>query len=76
MVNGKQLTIAWHVDDCIAAHKEKTVLDEFGKVMIKEFGEMTITTGNEHDFLGMKIKINMDKMETIDMRVQINKAIE
>jgi len=44
--------------------------------MIKEFGEMTITTGNEHDFLGMKIKINMDKMETIDMRVQINKAIE
>ena len=37
---------------------------------------MTITTGNEHDFLGMKIKINMDKMETIDMRVQINKAIE
>ncbi len=35
---------------------EKAVLDEFGKVMIKEFGEMTIGTGNEHDFLGMKIK--------------------
>jgi len=61
MVNGKQLTIAWHVDDCIASHMEKTVLDEFGKIMIKEFGEMTITTGNEHNFLGMKIKINMDE---------------
>ena len=42
--------------------------------MIKEYGEMTITKGNEHDFLGMKIKIN--KTVTIDMRDQINKTIE
>jgi len=37
---------------------------------------MTITTGNEHDFLGMKIKINMDETVTNDTRDQINKAIE
>ena len=49
MVDGKQLTIAWHVDDCIASHMDKRVLEEFGKVMIKEFGEMDFTTEDEHD---------------------------
>ena len=55
---------------------EKAVLDEFGKVMIKEFGEMTITTGNKHDFLGMKIEINGDKTVSIDMRQQLQKVVE
>ena len=31
MVNGKQLTIVWHVDDCISSHMEKAVLEELGK---------------------------------------------
>jgi len=58
---------------CLASHMEKGVLDDFGKIMIKEFGEMKITTGNEHIFLGMKIKINIDKAVTIDMKDQIYK---
>jgi len=76
MVDGKQLTIAWHVDDCIASHMDKKVLEGFGKVMIKEFGEMEYTTGDEHDFLGMKMKINADKTVTIDMRDQIRKVVD
>ena len=65
----------WHVDDCIVSHVEKKVLEEFGKIMIQEFGNMATNTGNEQEFWGMKIKINMDKTVTIDMRDQINKAI-
>ena len=76
MVDGKQLTIAWHVDDCIASHMDKRVLEEFGKVMIKEFGEMDFTTGDEHDFLGMKIKMNTDKTVTIDRRDKLREAID
>ena len=60
--DGNQLTIAWHVDDCIASHKDEKVLDEFAKKMINEFEEMTIMKGNSHDFLGMKIGINKDKV--------------
>ena len=54
------MTMSWHVDDCIASHVDQDVLDEFGIIMIKEFGEMEITSGNIHDFLGMKIIINED----------------
>jgi len=76
MINGKQMTISWHVDDCIASHVDQDVLDEFGKIMIKEFGEMEITSGNIHDFLGMNIIINEDRTVTIDMKESIQKVIE
>ena len=39
MINGKQMTISWHVDDCIASHVDQGVLDEFGKIMIKNLEE-------------------------------------
>ena len=70
-VNGKQMTISWHVDDCIVSHENKAVLDEFGKRMVKEFGEMEITSGNYHDFLGIKFGINQDKTRSVDMRDQL-----
>ena len=76
MVKGKQMTISWHVDDCIVSHADQSVLDEFGKRMIEEFGEMEIMTGNKHDFLGMKIEINEDKTVSIDMRQQLQKVVE
>ena len=71
MVNGSQLTIAWHIDDISGE-----VLDEFAKRMIVEFGDMTITKGEEHDFLGMKIGFNKDKTFTVDMRAQIMQVID
>ena len=49
-VNGKQLSIAWHVDDCIASHIDESVLDDFARDMINEFGEMEITKGSCHVF--------------------------
>ena len=77
VINGKQMTIAWHVDDCIVSHTDQDVLDKFGQRMIEEFGDMTINTGDMHDFIGMKIGINKDetKDETIslDMREQLKR---
>ena len=75
-VNGKQLSIAWHVDDCIASHVDESVLDDFARDMINEFGEMEITKGSCHDFLGMKISFNDDKSVSVDMRNQIAQVIE
>ena len=37
---------------------------------------MTITTGDMHDFLGMKIGINKDKTISVDTRQQLRKATE
>ena len=70
------MTIAWHVDDCIVSHADQDVLDKFGQRMIEVFGDMTITTGDMYDFIGMKIGINKDKTISIDMRQQLRKVIE
>ena len=75
-INGKQCTIVWHVDDCLANHVEQTVLDNLGATMIKHFGPMDITTGDTHDFLGMKITLTKDRKVKIDMTAQVGKLIE
>ena len=42
MVQGKQLTVAWHVDDLKVLHKISTVVDQFIKDMEDEFGKETL----------------------------------
>ena len=59
--NGKQCTIAWHVDDSIATHVDQSKLDDLGRQMIKHFGDMEIYRGDSHDFLGMKLNILRDE---------------
>ena len=57
-VNGKQLTVAWHVDDLKVSHKEEHALDEFIGLMEEDFGQetpLTITRGPIHEYLGMTL---------------------
>ena len=71
------MTIAWHVDDAITSHEDKKVLDKLGIQMKTDFGEMAITTGTEHSFLGMNVKIDKNqKTVKIEMKDQISKLIE
>ena len=71
MVNGKQLTIRFHVDDVLASHMEQEVLEEFFTWVNERYGglkEVTCTRGRIHTYLGMtldftqkgKVKIRMD----------------
>ena len=39
MVDGKQLAVAWHVDDLNVSHEQESALDEFIAMMEKEFGQ-------------------------------------
>ena len=75
MVNGNQCTIVWYVDDNKISHREQEVVDEILEIMTKHFGEMTVTKGHVHEFLGFKFTLHKDKIE-IDMKDQINEAIE
>ena len=57
-VNGKQLTVAWHVDDLKVSHEEDNVLDEFIGMMEEEFGQETplsIKRGLIQEYLGMTL---------------------
>ena len=74
IINGHQCTISWHVDDCLASHKEKKVLDDLALIMIREFGDMEISRGKDHSFLGMEIEVS-DGIVKLSMKKQLNKLI-
>ena len=57
-VDGKQLTMAWHMDDMKASHEKEEVLDEFIGMMEKEFGQdapLSVLRGPVQQYLGMTL---------------------
>ena len=55
-INDKQQTIRFHIDDLVSSHVDEKVNDEFLKRLTESYGkhgEVTITRGNKHDYLGM-----------------------
>ena len=58
MVNGKQCTIVWHVDDLKLSHVEQSVLEDMADKLSAKYGQeapLTIQRGLVHDYLGMTI---------------------
>ena len=67
MINGKQCTILWYVDDLKISHEDPTVVtdiiwqlnDKYGKVT-----QMVSTCGKIHEYLGMTIDfLDIDKVK-------------
>ena len=72
MVNGKQHTIRFHVDDLLSSHVDPKVNDEFAIWLNERYGKIkpcTIVRGKKHRYLGMmidfshkgKVKFHMDE---------------
>jgi hypothetical protein len=76
MINGKQCTIAWYVDDNKVSHMEPAVVTKIIEQVEEHFGKMTVTRGKKHCFLGMNIILRDDKKIVIEMKDQIMDAIE
>ncbi|KAG7364548.1 reverse transcriptase RNA-dependent DNA polymerase [Nitzschia inconspicua] len=79
MVNGKQLTVTWHVDDLKVSHIQPSVVTEFMqwvKTMYGKIGEVKITRGKVHEYLGMKLIYNSNGSLTIDMSDYIQSMID
>ena len=74
-IEGSQCTICWYVDDNKISHKNPEVVSMVIKKIEAKFGKMSQTRGEEHDFLGMKIKFKDGKLK-INMKKHIQKAID
>ena len=61
IINGKQCTIVWYVDDNKISREDPAVVDSIIQELTTHFGELSITRGIEYTFLGMNIKIRDDK---------------
>ena len=77
-VDGKQMTVSWHVDDLKVSHVNSKHVDDF-ITWIKQtygtIGEVKTTRGKVHQYLGMKLDYTVKRQVTIDMVDYVNKMI-
>ena len=76
MVNGKQCSVVWYVDDVKVSHVEKSVVEEVIKDLEYTFGKVNPVFGNKQEYLGMKIEIDDERNLHIDMRDQVSEIIQ
>ena len=56
VVNGKQLTVCWHVDDLFMTHAEEKVIRELVAGLAKTYGKLDVKVSDELEYLGMDFK--------------------
>jgi hypothetical protein len=79
MVDQKQHTIRFHVDDLMSSHVDKRVNDKFEKWLNKMYGgygKVKSTRGKHHDYLGMTFDFSKNGKVIIDMVDYITNMIE
>ena len=76
MINGKHCTVVWYVDDNKVSHEDAQVVTDVIELMKKHFGDLTVTRGKKHRFLGMNIEINKDRNIEIEMKEQLQEVID
>lgn len=79
VINGKQHTVTWHVDDLKASHVESKVNEEFIKWLKREFGkigEIKVVKGNIHDYLGMVLDYSKKGQVSINMVKYVDSMIK
>mmetsp|Transcript_25517 Transcript_25517/g.31433 ORF Transcript_25517/g.31433 Transcript_25517/m.31433 type:complete len:149 (+) Transcript_25517:78-524(+) len=74
MINGSRCTIVFYVDGNKVSHIDRAVNNEILKIMSDHFGDLTITQGKKHTFLGMDLLFTDDRKIEILMEDQCQEA--
>ena len=75
IIDGKQCTIGWYVDDNIITHVDPNQVTWVIDKIEERFGKMVVSRGKSHEFLGMKLDFLEDKTVTVGMKEHIKGAI-
>ena len=70
IINGKQCTIVWHVDDLMISHVDPGVVTDISKGLGNKYGdlmELTINRGKVHEYLGMIFDFNSPSKVKVTM---------
>lgn len=73
--DGCQCTIGVHVDDLLITCKKQGVLDDVTKFLITKFNEVKVHDGDEHEYLGMRVRI-INGGITVDMCNYVSECIK
>ena len=79
MIDNKQHTISWHVDDLKSSHVNPKVNDRFQEWLQKEYGQerqVTGTRGKKHVYLGMLLDFSTPGEVKVDMTEYVQDMID
>ena len=81
LINGKQFTVLWHVDDLKISHKDKTEVDKFIGWAVNKYEDSDITKlkpsrGKIHDYLGITLDYSEPGVVKLYMKDYIRKMLE
>ena len=71
IINGKQCTIAWHVDNNKVSHANHKIVEDIISELETYFVKFTIVQGGKQNYLGMNIEVQKDKKVIIEIIEQI-----
>jgi hypothetical protein len=76
-INGKQMTICWHVDDLILGHEEHQIVTQFLTWLAAHYDtpdkKLTAKRGHCHEYIGMTIDFSSPGSVAFDMIPYIKK---
>ena len=78
-INDRQCTITWHIDDLKISHVNEKVVDQIVEDLRAEFGrlgEISVSKGKRHDYLGMFLDFTEDGVLQVDMRSYLDTILE
>ena len=79
-INGKQMTICWHVDDLFIGHEDPAVVSHFLRWLSVRYDtddkKLNVIRGPKHDYLGMNLDFSELGTVKIDMTPYITKIVE
>jgi hypothetical protein len=81
IMDGKQHTFTWHVDDIKSSHYDPKVNDDFAQWRQKtygneETGHATVTRGDKHDYLVITLNYSEEGKLKVDMQCYIDSMIK
>ena len=81
MVDGKQQTVTWHVDDVKASHVDAKVNDKFVEWLDEKYGDPIIgkvkaVSGKRHDYLAMVLDYSVPGKLKVDMTRYVKGMVE
>jgi len=78
MINGKQCTIRWHIDDLKISHVDPKVVEAIVSQLNTKYGKeepISVNRGNIHDYLGMIIDYSVAGKASFGIQGYIDQII-
>lgn len=76
MIDGKQCTICWYVDDLKISHVNNKVVTTIIKLVEARFGKMNVVRGKHHVYIGVDIKFTNDKKVQMHCKDHLKECIK